>query len=185
MLTFMLTSLVIRILGMAANGKASPNDVLMLIGLATIGYLSILLSATLFMSASYLPYAVAASMFVAVILFAHPFGFGLLARLDPSGRILAATPAMMMTGAALGPVLGGTLVKLHGYPAVGVAASTDHLIWSCANAAPALEASAIPGSQGIHTIAVAVDARGPEFLIESLGDGSSELWLGDVSMPAQ
>ncbi|WP_354682132.1 LPS export ABC transporter permease LptF [Cupriavidus necator] len=50
MLTFMLTSLVIRILGMAASGKASPNDVLMLIGLATIGYLSILLSATLFIS---------------------------------------------------------------------------------------------------------------------------------------
>ncbi|CAG9176015.1 Lipopolysaccharide export system permease protein LptF [Cupriavidus laharis] len=50
MLTFMLTSLVIRILGMAANGKASPNDVLILIGLATIGYLSILLSATLFIS---------------------------------------------------------------------------------------------------------------------------------------
>ncbi|MFJ1254544.1 LPS export ABC transporter permease LptF [Cupriavidus sp. CuC1] len=50
MLTFMLTSLVIRILGMAANGQASPNDVLMLIGLATIGYLSILLSATLFIS---------------------------------------------------------------------------------------------------------------------------------------
>ena len=50
MLTFMLTSLVIRILGLAANGQASPNDVLMLIGLATIGYLSILLSATLFIS---------------------------------------------------------------------------------------------------------------------------------------
>lgn len=50
MLTFMLTSLVIRILGLAANGKASPNDVLMLIGLATIGYLSILLSASLFIS---------------------------------------------------------------------------------------------------------------------------------------
>ncbi|QYY30910.1 LPS export ABC transporter permease LptF [Cupriavidus pinatubonensis] len=50
MLTFMLTSLVIRILGLAANGKASPNDVLILIGLATIGYLSILLSATLFIS---------------------------------------------------------------------------------------------------------------------------------------
>ncbi len=81
-----------------------------------------MLAATLFMSATYLPYAIAASMFVAVILFAHPFGFGLLARLDPSGRILAATPAMMMTGAALGPVLGGTLVKLYGYPAVGVAA---------------------------------------------------------------
>jgi len=50
MLTFMLTSLVIRILGMAANGRASPNDVLMLIGLATVGYLSILVSSTLFIS---------------------------------------------------------------------------------------------------------------------------------------
>jgi len=84
--------------------------------------LQALLAVTLFMSASYLPFAVAASMFVAVILFAHPFGFGLLARLDPSGRILAATPAMMMTGAALGPVLGGTLVKWLGYPAVGAVA---------------------------------------------------------------
>lgn len=83
--------------------------------------LQALLAATLFMSTAYLPYAAAASMFVAVILFVHPFGFGLLARLDPSGRILAATPAMMMTGAALGPVLGGTLVKLYGYPAVGMA----------------------------------------------------------------
>jgi lipopolysaccharide export system permease protein len=50
LLTFMLTSLVIRILGMAANGTASPNDVLMLIGLATLGYLAILLCATLFIS---------------------------------------------------------------------------------------------------------------------------------------
>ena len=50
LLTFMLTSLVIRVLGMAANGTASPNDVLMLIGLATLGYLAILLCATLFIS---------------------------------------------------------------------------------------------------------------------------------------
>ena len=43
LLTFMLTTLVIRILGMAANGEANPNDVLLLIGLATLGYLAILL----------------------------------------------------------------------------------------------------------------------------------------------
>ena len=48
LLTFMLTTLVIRILGMAANGEANPNDVLLLIGLATLGYLAILLCATLF-----------------------------------------------------------------------------------------------------------------------------------------
>ena len=50
LLTFMLTTLVIRILGMAANGEANPNDVLLLIGLATLGYLAILLCATLFIS---------------------------------------------------------------------------------------------------------------------------------------
>ena len=47
---------------------------------------------------------------------------GLLARLDPSGRAMAATPAMLMVGAAIGPILGGTLVKLFGYGSLGVAA---------------------------------------------------------------
>ncbi len=119
--------LVLLALGIV-NLFASPAAVLLERRLPARGVLlagppaQAVLAATLFMSTTYLPYAVAASMFVAVILFVHPFGFGLLARLDPSGRILAATPAMMMTGAALGPVLGGTLVKLHGYPAVGLAA---------------------------------------------------------------
>lgn len=81
-----------------------------------------LLSATVFNATSYTPYALAGSLLVATILFSHVFGFGLLARLDVSGRVLAATPAMMMTGAAIGPVLGGTLIKSVGYPAVGIAA---------------------------------------------------------------
>lgn len=77
----------------------------------------------IFVSSSYLPYAVAGSLLVGTILFTHVFGFGLLAQLDLSGRALAATPAMMMTGAAIGPVLGGTLVKFFGYPALGAAAA--------------------------------------------------------------
>lgn len=81
-----------------------------------------MLAIIIFTSATYLPYAVAGSLFVATILFTHVFGFGLLARLDTSGRVLAATPAMMMTGAAIGPLLGGTLVKFAGYPAIGAAA---------------------------------------------------------------
>lgn len=80
------------------------------------------LVATIFTASSFLPYAVAGSLFVAVMLFTHVFGFGLLARLDTTGRALAATPAMMMTGAAIGPVLGGTLVKFAGYSAIGIAA---------------------------------------------------------------
>lgn len=81
-----------------------------------------LLVVTIFTASSFMPYAIAGSLFVAVMLFTHVFGFGLLARLDTSGRALAATPAMMMTGSAIGPVLGGTLVKFAGYSAIGVAA---------------------------------------------------------------
>jgi hypothetical protein len=48
---------------------------------------------------------VAASVFAAVMIFTHTFAFGLLARLDLSGRAMAATPAMLMIGAAIGPIL--------------------------------------------------------------------------------
>lgn len=68
------------------------------------------------------PYAAAAAVFAAVIIFTHTFAFGVLARLDPTGRALAATPAMLMFGAAIGPILGGTLVKVLGYGSLGVAA---------------------------------------------------------------
>ena len=77
---------------------------------------------TIFATTTYLPYSIAGSLFVAVMLFTHVFGFGLLARMEKTGRALAATPAMMMSGAAIGPVLGGTLVKFAGYPAIGLAA---------------------------------------------------------------
>jgi predicted MFS family arabinose efflux permease len=69
------------------------------------------------------PYAFAVSVCAFVMIFTHTFVFGLLARLDPSGRAVSATPAMVMTGAALGPVLGGTLVNAWGYPALGLAAA--------------------------------------------------------------
>lgn len=73
-------------------------------------------------SGEFLPYALAASVFAAVMIFTHTFAFGLLARLDTSGRAMAATPAMLMAGAAIGPVLGGTLVKSSGYESLSVAA---------------------------------------------------------------
>jgi MFS family permease len=61
-------------------------------------------------------------VFAAVMIFTHTFAFGLLAQLDRSGRAMAATPAMLMTGAAIGPILGGTLVKAFGYGSLGAAA---------------------------------------------------------------
>ncbi|MCM2292676.1 MFS transporter [Allorhizobium sp. BGMRC 0089] len=67
-------------------------------------------------------WAPAAAVFVAVQIFTHTFVFGLLARLDPSGRASAATPAMLMVGAALGPIVGGALGQNLGFAALGVAA---------------------------------------------------------------
>lgn len=81
-----------------------------------------LLAAVIMNAPSFYPYAAAASVFAAVMIFTHTFAFGLLARLEPSGRAMAATPAMLMVGAAIGPVLGGTLVKTAGYGSLGLAA---------------------------------------------------------------
>jgi len=69
------------------------------------------------------PYAAGALFFSAAMIFTHTFAFGVLARLEPSGRLVAATPAMLMTGSAIGPFLGGTLVKSAGYGALGWAAA--------------------------------------------------------------
>jgi len=73
------------------------------------------LAMTITWSSSLWPYAVAASVFVALLIFTHTFAFGLLAAIDPSGRAVAGTPAMVMVGAAVGPILAGTLVKTVGY----------------------------------------------------------------------
>lgn len=80
------------------------------------------LAATIMTSTAFMPYALAASVFVGVMIFTHTFAFGLLARLDPSGRAMAATPAILMTGAAIGPILGGTLVQGAGYASLAIAA---------------------------------------------------------------
>lgn len=77
---------------------------------------------TVFNAPTFWPYAVTGTTFAAVMLFTHVFGFGLLARMETTGRVLAATPAIMMSGAAIGPLLGGTLVKFANYPALGGAA---------------------------------------------------------------
>lgn len=69
------------------------------------------------------PYGAAACLLPCIVIFTHTFAFGLLARLDPSGRALAATPAMLMAGAALGPIIGGTLIKSFGFGSLGTAAA--------------------------------------------------------------
>lgn len=85
--------------------------------------LQALLVITIMNATTFAPYAAAGAVLVAVMVFTHTFAFGLLARLEPTGRALAATPAMLMVGAAIGPVLGGTLVKASGYESLGYAAA--------------------------------------------------------------
>ena len=72
---------------------------------------------------SYLLYAVSGPMMAFTILFVHTYAFGLLARLDPSGRTVAGTPAMLMVGAAMAPFIGGTLVRFIGFGAIGYCAA--------------------------------------------------------------
>jgi predicted MFS family arabinose efflux permease len=65
-------------------------------------------------------YAIGVAVIATPLLFVHTFLFGLLARLDPSGRATAATPAMVMIGSTIGPLLGGTLVMAVGYRGLGI-----------------------------------------------------------------
>lgn len=66
-------------------------------------------------------YAFVVAILTTPLLFMHAFLFGLMARLDPSGRAVAATPAILMVGSAIGPALGGTLLVAFGYSGLGLA----------------------------------------------------------------
>ncbi len=68
-------------------------------------------------------YAVAGPLFIGTLIFTHIFAFGLLSRLEPTGRAMAAEPALMLVGAGLGPLIGGTLVKFYGFPSLAAAAA--------------------------------------------------------------
>lgn len=80
------------------------------------------LALTVTLSADFMPYALAGAVYPAVLIFTHTFLFGLIARLDQSGRALASTPAMMMTGSAIGPALAGTVAMHAGFQGQAVLA---------------------------------------------------------------
>ncbi len=73
-------------------------------------------------SSGYSAYLVGVLFFSFVMLFTHTFVFGHLARIEPTGRANAATPAMIMAGSATAPLLGGVLVQTLGYSALGFVA---------------------------------------------------------------
>ncbi|HEX6868645.1 MAG TPA: hypothetical protein VF119_07555, partial [Candidatus Limnocylindrales bacterium] len=67
--------------------------------------------------------------------------------------------------------------------AVGAATSADGLVWECAGSGPVLERTDVPGSQGLHTLELFERTPGPTLLIESLGEGTSDIWLAQVDLP--
>ena len=84
--------------------------------------LQALVAATIALGVGFPLYAAAALVFAPVMIFTHTFAFGVLSRLDPSSRSVAGTPAMLMIGGAIGPILGGVLVSVFGYGSLAVAA---------------------------------------------------------------
>lgn len=87
----------------------------MVTGVAAQGMLALVIT----QSSLFGPYAVAASIYVSVLIFTHTFIFGFLARNDLSTRAVAATPVMSMVGSAVGPILGGVVAQHFGYASIG------------------------------------------------------------------
>lgn len=84
--------------------------------------LQAVLAMTLTFATAFAVWAPVATIYVGVQIFTHTFAFGLLARMDPTGRAVAATPAMLMTGSAFGPIVGGLLLETFSIHALGLMA---------------------------------------------------------------
>lgn len=76
-------------------------------------------------------YFLPAAFFSFIMLFTHTFVFGYLAKIEPTGRAVAATPAMIMSGSALGPFIGGVLSEAYGYAALGATGAIIGLAAAC------------------------------------------------------
>jgi predicted MFS family arabinose efflux permease len=114
-------------LAAALERRWSPRAV-MLGGAALQGALV----ATVMLTTRFAVYAAFSPFIVAVMVFTHTFAFGFIARLDRTGRAVAATPAMLMVGAAMGPVLGGALAQAWGYDSLAIAAvAADSFAIAC------------------------------------------------------
>jgi hypothetical protein len=92
------------------------------------GVVQVALAVTITASGGFVPYAAAGSLYAFVMIFAHPFLFGLTARLDPSGRTNALTPAMLMAGSALAPAIAGTVAQRFGFGGLGVAVAAVGIV---------------------------------------------------------
>ncbi|WP_233808727.1 MFS transporter [Paraburkholderia sp. HP33-1] len=114
MLAIGLVNLSPGILATYFEKKISPK-VVIVFGPALHAVLCLMLTQT----TVYGVYTVGACLFPVVMTFTHTFIFAYLARLDPSGRAVGATPVMLMTGSAIGPFLGGAVAQRFGYESLG------------------------------------------------------------------
>jgi predicted MFS family arabinose efflux permease len=114
------------------------------------------LAAILVFSGGFAAYAFSGIFFVSVIIVTHTFVFGWLASHDASGRSVALTPAMVMSGAAIGPLMGGLLVAGFGIPSLGIVALVIAVIaFTCyrlAFARPSPGPGGAVGRLGTHEI---------------------------------
>lgn len=63
------------------------------------------------------------------------------------------------------------------------ATSSDGIAWTCSSTDPIFESAGIPASQGIHTIqSLPLEDGSIALVLESLGDGASDLWLATVEV---
>jgi predicted MFS family arabinose efflux permease len=109
-----------------------------------------LCSITLTSTASFWLYSAGFITMIFVTIFGHTFIFGLFARFDPTGRINASTPSMLMLGTAIGPVVGGVVLQRWGFPAMGLT-----------SAAVAFAGAACFAAIAWRTRGIALPARAP------------------------
>ena len=92
------------------------------------------------------------------------------------GARYAAQPRLMPAGE-------GYLLLFDQDRETHLATSPDGHAWTCSGPDPLLVAEDVPGGQGIHTIATTTVDGEVSVLIESLIDGGSEIWLGELQLP--
>jgi len=74
----------------------------------------------------------------------------------------------------------GYLLFFETDSSVAAARSTDLLNWTCVVDGPVLAGSDIPGSDRVHSFAVAQDGTRITALVESLVEGGSEMWFAEA-----
>ncbi|MEO0439177.1 MAG: MFS transporter [Pseudomonadota bacterium] len=112
-----IVNLVPGFVAMQLQNRLAPPTVMMLGPSLQIGFALLMVSVGLFPA-----YFIAVAIYPFLIVFTHVFAFGFFAEREPSGRAVAATPAMNMMGSAIGPILGGVLVQQFGYQSLAVGA---------------------------------------------------------------